>query len=320
LQIAPIAAQLLCYLFILVFRFQTPQFSMRHYFSGFALVGLLVFAACHNIFSKDRSGRRAATAISRQTNIKTNAAEPANVDVAAAQPVDTALKYVYLTFDDGPDAGTMNCYQVCKSRGVKATFFLVGEHAYNHRGRKILDTMRADLRHFLFANHSYTHADHNRYESFYGDPGKAFRDFMRVQDSLEFPAPVARFPGNNVWVVDSLSRSTRLTRELSKMMDSAGYDVLGWDVEWHFDRQSRPVQSAEAMAKEVMVAVESKSSVMKNHVVFLAHDRMFREPAYRDSLVRMISILQSQKGYIFETADRYPRLRKNGRALLAKRA
>lgn len=305
------------YLINLEPRFQNPLFLMRHYFPGFALAGLLLFAACHNIFNKDRSSARAKASISSQTNIKSKTAQPAGD--TAAPGGDTALKYVYLTFDDGPEAGTMNCYQVCRSRGVKATFFLVGEHAHNHRGRKILDTMRGDLRHFLFANHSYTHADHNRYESFYGDPGRAYKDFMRVQDSLGLTAPIARFPGNNVWVVDSLSRSTKLTRKLSKIMDSAGYNVLGWDVEWHFNRQGRPVQSAEAMANAVIGAAESKTSVVKNHVVVLAHDRMFREPDTRDSLLKMISILQSKKGYIFETADRYPRLRKPGSAMLARR-
>ena len=37
----------------------------------------------------------------------------------------------------------------------------------------------------------------------------------------------------------------------------AGYDVLGWDVEWHFDRQSRPVQSAEEMAAATVALAPS---------------------------------------------------------------
>lgn len=292
---------------------------MHNKFLGFALIGLVGFAACHNIFNKDKSRKRTATAIAVKSDIQSQQAAADGINPAPDSAARASLKYVYLTFDDGPDAGTMNCYSTCKSRGVKATFFLVGEHAHQQKGKMILDTMRQDLRHFLFANHSYTHAAHNRYESFYGNAETAFLDFQRLDDSMQLPAPIVRFPGNNVWVVNNKARSTRLTKRLSRLMDSAGYDVLGWDVEWHFDRQSRPVQSAEEMAAEVVRAVEAKTSMVENHVVLLAHDRMFREANYKDSLAKMITILQSQKGYIFETADQYPALRKNDRRLMAAR-
>lgn len=287
---------------------------------GFAVLALLALAACHNVFNKDKASTDSSFAqkiAPALTSIDSTPSTATTTPPAAKPPLDSNLRYVYLTFDDGPGNGTLNCYNVCRSKGVKATFFLVGEHAENHWGQSILSEMRKDMRHFLFANHSYTHAN-NRYISFYQHYRSAFEDFVRTQDSLRFDAPIARFPGNPAWVMDSHFRSSKLTRQLAKMMDSVGYNVMGWDIEWNFNKKAEPVQSAETMARQVEEAFATKSSFYKNHVVLLSHDRMFREPAYRDSLAKMIGILQ-QKKYVFETADQYPILKNPAKNLLAMR-
>lgn len=274
---------------------------------GFAIISVIGFAACHNVFNKDKS------VVADSLLVDKDKKAPADTQVAVtpappAKPKDSNLKYVYLTFDDGPQNGTLNCYDVCKKTGVKATFFLVGEHAENKWGKGIIETMKKDMRHFLFANHSYTHAN-NRYESFYKHYAKAYDDFIKTHDSLHFSVAIARFPGNPAWVMDNKFRSSKLTNKLAKMMDSVGYSVMGWDVEWNFNSKAEPVQSAEQMADQIEYAFKSKSSFVKNHVVLLTHDRMFREPQYRDSLTKMITILQAKK-YVFETADQYPILKK----------
>jgi peptidoglycan/xylan/chitin deacetylase (PgdA/CDA1 family) len=296
---------------------------MYQKYVGFAVIAVLGFAACHNVFNKDRSAL-ADSVVIRKKNPSTSSDNSAGG--VAAKPVtapgsneDSSLRYVYLTFDDGPDAGTLNCYDICKSKGVKATFFLVGEHANYPRGKVILDTMRKDMRHFLFANHSYTHAGHNHYDNFYKHSATALSDFLRTEDSMKFESPIVRFPGNPSWVMDKRFRTTALTRSLAKVMDSVGYNVMGWDVEWRFNKQTHPIQSAEEMASEIENAFNSKSSFVKNHVVLLTHDRMFKEANFKDSLAKMITILQSRKGYVFETADQYPILKKADKHLLAVR-
>ena len=285
-------------------------------FTGFIVATVLVLASCNAILNKDK-GKSSIDSTLAKT--KTPVALDSGAIAGTPASKDSTLKYVYLTFDDGPDAGTLNVYNICKEKGVKASFFIIGEHANYRHGRSILDTMRKDMRHFMFANHSYTHAGHNRYLSFYEKPASALEDFLRVQDSLRFEYPIARFPGNNVWVMQNKIRSTKLTRPLSKLMDSIGYDVMGWDVEWHFDRKSNPVQSAELMAEQVVNAVERNATLEKNHVVILSHDRMFREQGYKDSLAKMITILQARKGYVFETADQFPRIKPLPSPLLAAR-
>jgi peptidoglycan/xylan/chitin deacetylase (PgdA/CDA1 family) len=295
---------------------------MYQKFVGLAVIAVLGFAACHNVFNKDRSTLADSLAASKTQP----ASPPGNAADVSSKPAtttpvvkDSSLRYVYLTFDDGPDAGTLNCYDICKSKGVKATFFLVGEHANYPRGKVILDTMRKDMRHFLFANHSYTHAGHNHYDSFYKHTGTALSDFLRTEDSMKFQSPIVRFPGNPSWVMEKRFRTTAITRSLAKVMDSVGYNVMGWDVEWRFNKQTHPIQSAEEMASEIENAFNSKTSFVKNHVVLLTHDRMFKEANFKDSLSRMISILQSKKGYIFETADQYPILKKADKNVLAMR-
>jgi peptidoglycan-N-acetylglucosamine deacetylase len=296
---------------------------MYQKYVGFAVIAVLGFAACHNVFNKDRSAL--ADSVIAGKIQPTTASDSSTINVSTeittknTEAKDSNLRYVYLTFDDGPDAGTLNCYDICKSKGVKATFFIIGEHANYPRGKVILDTMRKDMRHFLFANHSYTHAGHNHYENFYKHTGTALSDFIRTDDSLHFGSTILRFPGNASWVMNNRFRTTKLTRPLAKVMDSIGYNVMGWDVEWRFNKQSHPVQSAEEMAKEIENAFAGKNSFVKNHVVLLSHDRMFRDQNFKDSLSKMITILQSKKGYIFETADQYPILKKADKNLLAMR-
>lgn len=220
---------------------------------------------------------------------------------------DSAKKYIYLTFDDGPQAGTMICYDICKELGIKSTFFMVGDHASDTWGKQIVATIRNSYPYALLTNHSYYHAK-NRYEYFYKHPVTAFEDFMRAQQSLQVPYKIIRLPGNSAWVRKNENKSSSLVKPVCKLLDSAGYNVIGWDVEWNFryDGTSRPVQTAETMINMVKYALGNNNTHTKNHVVILTHDRMFREKQYADSLRKFIRGLQQNFNYVFETIDHYP--------------
>ncbi|MBE1537979.1 polysaccharide deacetylase family protein [Actinomadura algeriensis] len=70
--------------------------------------------------------------------------------------VDCArAKCVALTFDDGPVPGTAELLDVLDARGVRATFFVVGEQAAEHPEL----VRREHLAGHEIGNHSYTHAD-----------------------------------------------------------------------------------------------------------------------------------------------------------------
>lgn len=224
---------------------------------------------------------------------------------------DSSKKYVYLTFDDGPQNGTENCFEVCKKMNIKASFFMVGAHASSASPsiKNWVYTVRNAYPQSLLCNHSQTHAN-GRYRYFYQHPFMAKEDFFTAQKTLQVPFKIIRLPGNSAWVLNNEIKSSTLVRATCNLLDSSGYNVIGWDTEWNFDHKTaNPIQSADKMASEVINVLEGKHTHKKNHVVILTHDRMFRNEAFADSLTKMISILKNNTNYIFETVDHYPSLK-----------
>lgn len=223
---------------------------------------------------------------------------------------DTAKKYVYLSFDDGPQNGTTACVDVCKKAGMKATFFMVGQHASSPHLKSIVKNIRKSYPLLLLANHSTTHAS-NKYKYFYHNEEMAAKDFMKAQTTLNVPYKIIRLCGNTSWVRENQLRANDLTKPVCKILDSLGYNVLGWDVEWNFGRKTaNPVESPERLMKIVENAFAQNKTNTKNHLVILTHDRMFRNQNYTDSLTKFINLLQQHQNYVFETLDHYPGLKK----------
>ncbi|SDZ73734.1 Peptidoglycan/xylan/chitin deacetylase, PgdA/CDA1 family [Arachidicoccus rhizosphaerae] len=250
---------------------------------------------------------------------KGQAATTAGSDLppAAAFDQDTTKKYIYLTFDDGPQAGTMNVYHTLKELGVKGTFFMVGLHeTFGKKWHDIVDTIRAGYPDILLANHSFTHAN-GHYMSFYHNHQACFEDFMKAQKSLGVERKYIRLPGNSGWVLSTGIKAHDLVRPVCQLLDSAGYSVFGWDLEWSFKRDplgpgSVPVQSADKMIRMVENAVSGHHTHKRNAMVLLTHDRMFHRDNYRDSLYKVIHELKTRHPeYVFETVENYPGAKRN---------
>jgi peptidoglycan/xylan/chitin deacetylase (PgdA/CDA1 family) len=230
-------------------------------------------------------------------------------DKFAWHPVvyDSTKEYIYLTFDDGPQHGTVDCFELCRKEGVKASFFMVGLHsAQKSDGRKIVAMIKDGYPQFLLANHSYTHAK-DKYAFFYHHPQMAEQDFLQAQDSLHVPFKIVRLPGNSAWAEKGDIRASGLVRPVTRLLDSAGYNVIGWDLEWNFrHKNARPVQTPEKLAAQIDSAFAKHKIHTRNHLVILSHDRMFQRPGDLDSLARFITILKHNPKYVFETVDHYP--------------
>lgn len=223
---------------------------------------------------------------------------------------DTTKKYIYLTFDDGPQNGTVACADVCKKLNMKATFFMVGQHASSPHLKQIVKDIKSSYPLLLLANHSTTHAN-GRYKYFYNHEYLALTDFLRAQETLAVPYKIIRLPGNTSWVRENELRANKSTKPVCKLLDSIGYNVLGWDVEWNFNHKTaNPVQTPEKLLSQVKAALATNDLNEKNHLVILTHDRMFRNPGYTDSLTKFITLLQENKNFVFETMDNYPKLKK----------
>jgi hypothetical protein len=137
----------------------------------------------------------------------------------------------------------------------------------------------------------------------------AAQDFYKAQDSLNVPFKIIRLPGNSAWVRKNEIKCSGLVRSVCNKLDSAGYNVMGWDIEWRFTRgKSFPVERPATMATKVDTALHRHTHT-PNHVVILTHDRMFRMPNYTDSLEKFITILKQNPKYVFETMDHYPGLK-----------
>jgi len=230
---------------------------------------------------------------------------------------DTTKKYVYLTFDDGPQPGTMNVYHTLKALGVKGTFFMVGLHAtYGKAMRSVVDSIRDGYPDILLANHSYTHAN-GHYISFYHHYQQCFADFMKAQKDLKVERKYIRLPGNSGWVLSSGIKAHDLVMPVCKLLDSAGFSVFGWDLEWSFKRDplgpgSVPVQSADRMIRMVENAIAGHHTHKRDALVLLTHDRMFHRENYRDSLYKVINVLKTRHPeYVFETVENYPGAKRN---------
>lgn len=147
-------------------------------------------------------------------------------------------KRVYLTFDDGPNKGTRNVLKIASQEQVPITLFIIGEHAFASKTQEITwDSLWAAPDSLVeLCNHSFTHAWHNRFNSFYQDPDSVVKDFERCRDSLQLENNIVRTPGRNTWRIDSI-RFTDLKKSIAAVdsLQKAGFVVMGWDLEWHYD-------------------------------------------------------------------------------------
>jgi len=225
-------------------------------------------------------------------------------------PLDSNTKYLYLSFDDGPLFGTSACISICENENVQATFFQIGLHqSRSNWGKKLYNRIlsRPDL--FLLSNHSFTHT-HGKYVQFYNQPDAALADFIYAADVLATTNNIVRLPGNNGWRTDSIQFSSKMVRPLLRKLDSAGFNVVGWDIEWNYTKRGRPIQSAAHMAMMVDSMFAQKANKTRNHLVVLMHDHMFRNEADSAQLLEFIQLLKSGNQYQFARLDAYPGLKK----------
>ncbi len=230
-----------------------------------------------------------------------------------AEKQDPTKQYIYLTFDDGPQPpGTLNVFDLCKRLGVKATFFMVGAHVTDDYRKSFVDSIRDSYPQLLLCNHSTTHAFSDKYKLFYNKPDSALQDFLKAQQTLGVKYKIIRLPGNSAWVRQGEVFSTKQCRPVCKLLDSVGYNVIGWDVEWDFSKGKgvqHPVQSTDKIMQMIQYALDNHTTHTANNVVLLSHDRMFAQPASVDTLTKFIMALKNNPHYVLQTIDKYPRLK-----------
>lgn len=216
-------------------------------------------------------------------------------------------KKIYLTFDDGPNAGTMHVLDAVTGEQVPASFFIVAKHVNDsreqqHTWEKLKTTPNIEL-----CNHSYSHAA-NRYSRFYKDPQKVIADFKRSSDSLQLNNKVARMPGRNAWRIDSIRHTD--VKESRKAIDSvalAGFDIMGWDLEWGFDHQTFvPDADTALLFRRVQNLLNDEATKTPGHLVLLAHDQAFRTEEDVQLLKAVLRHFKNNPDYELLLASQYP--------------
>lgn len=227
------------------------------------------------------------------------------------EPLEMSLskkKNIYLTFDDGPNRGTMNVFELLEKKTLPATFFVIGSHIF---GSKKQTNDFNTLRNSSFcelANHTYHHA-HNRYIDFYKHTDKVLNDFQLMDDSLGILRNIVRTPANNSWRTCNINYDTN--RKIKRAVDTLfahEYKVVGWDIEWKLGKDKLLTKSAAEIANEIDQYINENKTLTENEVVILLHDQHFANAENTRQLDTLLGILVSNENYDFKKISQYPNL------------
>jgi peptidoglycan/xylan/chitin deacetylase (PgdA/CDA1 family) len=223
---------------------------------------------------------------------------------------DSSKRYIYLTWDDSPQPpGTVNSKAIFQAEGVKATFFSVGFNQVGPFKKRLIDSIRNGYPLFLLANHSFSHGFNDKYAKFYSPAftDSALNDFLKNERELKIPVKIIRLPGNNTWASNGDIHGQKSNTPLIKKLDSLGYKIIGWDLEWGQQKKMKaPQESVDEMIKRINQKFDDGNTNQQNAIVILTHDRLFEKKQYADSLSRFLSLLKQDKRNVFETLDHYP--------------
>jgi len=227
--------------------------------------------------------------------------------VQVVAPVKKKKKKIYLTFDDGPNKGTRNVLDIVKDENIPVTFFIVGEHVFASLNQKTTWDSLQMAKQIEICNHSYTHA-HNKYEEFYESPDSVVADFQRAHDSLDLKNNIVRTPGRNTWRIDSLQfTDLKKSKAAVDSLQKAGFIVMGWDLEWHYDHKEMTVKnSADELLKQIDSVFHHKRTKSPEHLVLLAHDQVYGKTKDSFELRQFIQKLKLKDEYELSLATNYP--------------
>jgi peptidoglycan/xylan/chitin deacetylase (PgdA/CDA1 family) len=271
----------------------------------FLSLALLVFASCHQPGKKEVKEQ----VVTDSTMIKQQQRQQKTDSIIK---VSVHKKKIYLTFDDGPNKGTMNVLNAVKEDSIPASFFIVGTHIDDsHEQQETWIELKADSA-IELCNHSYTHAS-NHYSKYYQHPDEVINDIEHNQQVLEFNNNIVRMPGRNAWRIDSVNHTD--IKESEAAIDSvyrAGFDVIGWDVEWMFDHKNLSLATnTDLLLRQIQNMLETGKTKTPDHLVLLAHDQAFQSDSSVYRLHYLFNQLKINPEYELELIGNYPGIRKD---------
>lgn len=236
--------------------------------------------------------------------------KPALPKDTTAKTVEVAkpIKYIYLTFDDGPLQGSENIDSIVLAEKLKINVFVVGMNVENSKQLKSYFTMYENNPYIEVYNHSYTHAL-GKYKKFYSRPLNVLNDINTNEDTLHLRYKIVRLPGRNIWRTADRNKNFYDTsgNAAANLLAENGYKLYGWDTEWeHNAKTGRPIQSVKTMVHEVETRLQKGTTFVPGNIVVLLHDEMFQKDFERAELKEFIDSLRLHNNYEFEHIRFYP--------------
>ncbi|TDX83165.1 polysaccharide deacetylase family protein [Epilithonimonas xixisoli] len=269
----------------------------------------LMITAVFFLKSCNKNSKTDQVRLSKETDA--NKIVPNSAKVISAKPDipdDPNKRYIYLTFDDGPNKGTENLIKIINKYQIPITSFIVGKHAYDSKTQAKNLTELKNHKLVELANHSYSHAE-NRYSEFYKNPEKVIHDFDRAKDNLKFQNKYARTPGRNIWRTTNINATDIKTSKTSAdELQRAGYVLVGWDLEWKPDNQMKLKGSHKEISKKIDSIFFNDLEKTSRHLVFLTHDQYLQDDDSVRELDLFISDLQNSNRFEFRKISDYPKI------------
>ncbi|MCG9967684.1 polysaccharide deacetylase [Pelotomaculum terephthalicicum JT] len=178
---------------------------------------LILLANCTKsplVAMDSRTGNSAQVEVSNQLMVLEQAA-------ADRQPVDNSstepAKYVYLTFDDGPNSHyTGIILDILKKYDVKASFVVIGSNI--EKNPEVLKRI-VNEGHGL-VNHTFSH-DYNK---IYASPRAFLEDLQKCAQAI------TALTEKNVKVFRAPGGPAKLNKNIDELLSKNGYLSLGWNV------------------------------------------------------------------------------------------
>lgn len=189
--------------------------------------------------------------------------DPDSVKDALPEPLDPNKKYISLTFDDGPNPETTpRLLDILKEKGVKATFFMLGQNVVKHEA---LAKRVAEEGHEV-ASHSYSH------------PQLTNIDAQRVKDEVQ-KTDKAIYRATGKLPTDFRPPYGAVNKDVAAII---GKPIIQWSV----DSQDWQSHNADAIIKRI-------NDTAYNDTIVLMHDI---HPDTVDAVPRVIDCLR-EEGY-----------------------
>lgn len=168
-------------------------------------------------------------------------------------------KTMYLTFDDGPsEENTAAVLDILQERGIRATFFVVGENVRRHPeiARRIVEE-----------GHTIgIHCNDHAYEEIYADPEAYLKDFQEAYDAVYevtgVEAELFRFPGGSINAYNEA-----VYEEIIQVMTERGFVYFDWNASLE--------DAVNSSTPEQLLQNARESTLGRKKVVMLAHDVVY---------------------------------------------